>query len=94
MIGDEYVVYGLGNLLSGQLHTVPTSEAFLAVARAQWVDGRWAFVDIEAVPTVVERNTYHVLTAERDSGSFSRTMNMLSSFGVEIDLYEVPAAAE
>lgn len=93
MIDDEYVVYGLGNLLSGQLHTVATSEAFLAVATAQWADGRWSVVDIDAVPTVVERSTYHVVRAEQDGGSFSRTMNTLSSFGIEIDLYEVPTAA-
>lgn len=94
MIGDEYLVYGLGNLLSGQLHTVATSEAFLTVATAEWADGRWRFVGIDAVPTVVERGTYHVVRAERDSGSFSRTMKTLSSFGVEIDLYEGPTAPE
>ncbi|HEY5891550.1 MAG TPA: CapA family protein [Acidimicrobiia bacterium] len=92
MIGDEYVVYGLGNLLSGQLHTVATSEGFLAVATAQWADGSWRFVDMEAVPTVVDRGNYHVLPAGRDGGSFSRTMTMLSSFGVEVGAYQSPTA--
>jgi poly-gamma-glutamate synthesis protein (capsule biosynthesis protein) len=94
MVDDEYVVYGLGNLLSGQLHTVATSEAFIAVANAEWADGRWRFVDVDAVPTVVERGTYHVVLAERDGGSFSRTMNTLSSFGIEVDFYGIAPAPD
>jgi hypothetical protein len=64
------------------------------VANAEWADGRWRFVDVDAVPTVVESGTYHVVLAGRDSGSFSRTMNTLSSFGTEVDLYGSPQASD
>jgi Bacterial capsule synthesis protein PGA_cap len=93
-IGDELVIYGMGNLLSGQLHTVPTSEAFLAVATAEWSEGRWKVTDVDAVPTFVERGTYRVTTADADSGSFQRTMNALSSFGIEVDLSPLSASAD
>lgn len=87
MVDGEYVVYGLGNLLSGQLHTVPTSEAYLAVATAAWDAGKWRIVDIDAAPTFVERGTYTVRQAAPDSGAYQRTMSTLSSYGIDVEPY-------
>lgn len=86
-VGEEFVLYGLGNLLSGQLHRVDTSEGVLAFATAEWEGERWEFVSVEALPVYVERGSYVVRLAEPGSGSYQRTMVALASFGVEVGLY-------
>lgn len=87
-VDGEYLIYGMGNLLSGQLHRTDTREGYLAIARAEWADGRWAFVAVEALPVFVESGTYRVVPVGAGTASYDRTMATLNSRGVEVSPYQ------
>ena len=87
-IGDEFVFYGLGNLLSGQLHRTDTREGVLAFATARWTGARWRFTGLSAVPTWVESGSYSVVPVSEETESFERTMGVLGSYGVVMERYQ------
>ncbi|MFN8017105.1 MAG: CapA family protein [Acidimicrobiales bacterium] len=60
-VGGTYVVFGLGNQLSGQRPT-PRADGLTVVVHAKpQPGGRWKVAGIEAVPTYVEDGSYRVL---------------------------------
>lgn len=78
-IDGEFLIYGLGNLLSGQLHRTDTREGYLAFVSAQWADGRWTLTAVEALPVFVESGSYQIVPVDADTASFARTMGVLNS---------------
>jgi len=93
-VDGEFLIYGLGNLLSGQLHRTDTREGYLAFVRAEWANGRWSFTNVEAMPVYVESGSYQVVPVGADSASFARTMAVLSSRGVVVAPRTVAGAAD
>jgi hypothetical protein len=93
-VDGEFLVYGLGNLLSGQLHRTDTREGYLAFARAEWANGRWAFTGIEALPLFVESGSYVIVPVGADTASYNRTMGVLNSRDVVVTPRTVDGAAE
>ncbi len=92
-IDGELVIYGLGNLLTGQLHRTDTREGVVVLATAQWTGASWDVVKVSAVPTFVEGKTYTVSPTSPDSGSFLRVMEALNSRGVSVEPYGDAAAS-
>lgn len=83
-VGDEYVLHGLGNFLSGQVQSASLRNGVIAMANATEERGEWHFESIEVVPTRVERFTYAVELAEGDTAE--QTLASLSEMGAEIEL--------
>lgn len=60
-VNDRFVVWGLGNQLSGQTQ-LPRRDGLTVVAHAEpGPDGRWHVSRIDAVPTFVDLPSYRVL---------------------------------
>ncbi|MEX2132656.1 MAG: CapA family protein [Acidimicrobiia bacterium] len=93
-VDGEFLVYGLGNLLSGQLHRTDSREAYLAFVRAEWANGRWAFTAVEAMPVFVESGSYQIVPVGPDTASYARTMAILNSRDVTVAQRTVDGAAE
>ena len=93
-IDGEFLLYGLGNLLSGQLHRTDTREGYLAFVSAEWAEGRWAFTAVEAMPVFVESGSYQVVPVGADTASFARTMAVLNSRDVVVAPRDVDGAAD
>jgi poly-gamma-glutamate synthesis protein (capsule biosynthesis protein) len=83
-VGDEFVLYSLGNLVSGQRQVPSAADGVVAVANATRDGDGWRISSVEAVPTYVERGTFRVLRADRGSDSYVRTMNALAGMGVTV----------
>lgn len=84
VVDGEFLIYGLGNLLSGQLHRTDTREGYLAFVRAQWADGRWSFTAVEALPVFVESGNFQIVPVGDDAASYARTMGVLNSRNVVV----------
>ena len=67
-VGDEYVVYGMGNFLSnqsGRCCRAGTEDGVIVRATvAEQPDGRFVVTDLTGIPTMVERGTYRVLPVQ------------------------------
>lgn len=83
-VGDEFVLHGLGNFLSGQVQTASLRNGVIAMANATQERGEWHVESIEVIPTRVERGTYEVGVAESDTAQ--QTLASLSELGAEIEL--------
>jgi poly-gamma-glutamate synthesis protein (capsule biosynthesis protein) len=83
-VGDEFVLYSLGNFVSGQRQIPSAADGVVAVANATRDGDGWRISSVEAVPTYVERGTFRVLRADRGSDSYVRTMNALAGMGVTV----------
>lgn len=92
-IDGEFVAYGLGNLLSGQRQFVNTMDGALAIATAQWSDGKWRIAKLEVVPTTINRNTMAIEPAPDGSTSFARTMAALNAYGADVGVYQPAGSA-
>jgi poly-gamma-glutamate capsule biosynthesis protein CapA/YwtB (metallophosphatase superfamily) len=90
-VGSEYILYGLGNFLSGQRQTPYLSDGVIVFATARPERGRWVFTGVEAVPTYVERGTFKVRRAEPGSDSYHRTMSALGAMGEPVPEYRQPS---
>ena len=74
-IGDEYLVYGMGNFLSNQ---APESCSMCPVSTTDGVivhltvtehpaDGRWTVTEVSHTPTWVDRTSYEIVDVLRDT---------------------------
>ena len=99
-MGDEFLVYGLGNFLSNQspescdVCPVSTTDGVivhLTVTEDQ-ASGRWRVSDISHTPTWVDRTTYEIVDVLRGSGrepallaeSAQRTASALEALGIAV----------
>ncbi len=85
-IGDEVVIYGLGNFLSNQSAASGRAAAtqdgvIVRLGIDEVAAGRFRVSTIEAVPTTVERPGYVVRLAPPGSVPFERTMTNLTLLG-------------
>ena len=99
-IGDEFLVYGMGNFLSNQspescdVCPVSTTDGVivqLTVTEDQ-ASGQWRVSDIAHTPTWVDRSTFEIIDVLRGSGrdpalmaeSAQRTASALEALGVAV----------
>ena len=99
-IGDEYLVYGLGNFLSNQSPETCTGcppgttdgvIVHLTVTEDP-ADGRWSVTDVSHTPTWVDRTTYEIVDVLRDTErppallaeSAQRTAEALGALGTAV----------
>lgn len=85
-IGDEVVIYGLGNFLSNQSaasgRAAATQDGVIVRLEVDEVEpGTFRVSTIEAVPTTVERPSYVVRLAAPGSVEHERTMTNLTLLG-------------
>jgi len=83
-VEGEFILHGLGNLLSGQTHTARTADGVVALVEAEQANGKWRFTSVEAVPTRVERGSYRIRRTVPGDGSYERTMTALAAMGVDV----------
>ena len=93
-VGDEFVVHGLGNFLSG-MHSDPrTSDGLIVHANAVEQRGSWRFESIDVTPTDVTSRGWRILIPDAGTTSYNRTMNVVSSMDAPFGLYEIPPLAD
>ena len=85
-IGDEYILYGLGNFLSGQRSRPATQDGVIVTVEFALRGDGWAARRVEAYPTWVEGRSYRILPASRNPESWRRTERALRLFGADIDV--------
>lgn len=83
-VGDEFILHGLGNFLSGQLFRAETSDGVIAMVRATRNDGIWRFDRVEVIPTQVTGGS-RIVPVEQGSGSWQRTMSAINAMGAGIE---------
>ncbi len=83
-VGEKFVLYGLGNFLSGQRRTAETSDGVIAMVTARRRDGIWSFDRVEVVPTQVVGGSVVVPVAE-GSASWQRTMAAINAMDAGIE---------
>ncbi len=62
-VGDEYIVYGLGNFLSNQRWSLPTQDGVIVTVEFVLRSGHWESRDVTYTPTWVEGGSYRILPA-------------------------------
>ena len=82
-VGDEFVLHGLGNFLSGQVFQPETRDGVIAVIRAKRTDGVWRFDRVEVIPTEVGGGSV-ITPVPRGSASWQRTLSAINAMGAEI----------
>jgi hypothetical protein len=82
-VGDEFVLHGLGNFLSGQRFSPQVQNGVIAMVRARRVDGVWRFDQVEVVPTQVTTRSV-IVPAPEGSDSWRRTMETVNLMGAEV----------
>lgn len=87
-VGDEYVLHGLCNFLSGQVQSASLRDGVIAMVEAVEAQGRWKFRSIEVVQPQVRRGTHAIDVA--DGESLERTMSVVNSMGTSVALFESP----
>lgn len=99
-IGDEFLVYGMGNFLSNQspescdVCPVSTQDGVIVhlTVTEDEADGRWRVSDIAHTPTWVDRSSYEIIDVLRGSGrdpalmaeSAQRTASALEALGIAV----------
>lgn len=83
-VGEKFVIYGLGNFLSGQRVLPETSDGVIAMATARRRDGIWSFDRVEVVPTQVGSGSVIVPVSE-GSASWRRTMSAINGMDAGIE---------
>jgi poly-gamma-glutamate synthesis protein (capsule biosynthesis protein) len=83
-LGDEYVVYGLGNFLSGQ-NSPPRQDGVIVLADVDVVNGQPRVIGIRFQPTWVDRpNVIRVATSNGPlADSWNRTRSVVALLGVD-----------
>ncbi len=85
-IGNKYVIYGTGNILSNQgapATPVPTNDGVIVkIAFAEQRDGTW-LQSVTYVPTFVDRSSYviHFANAFTNNASYQRTVAAMNGLG-------------
>jgi hypothetical protein len=83
-IGDEYVVYGMGNLLSGQVRERTRDGVVVTLHVAERPTGGFIVESVDVTPTWVEPGSYRIVPAEGAAGlgaSCARTVEAITSLG-------------
>jgi hypothetical protein len=88
-VGDEFILHGLGNFLSGQIQSSSLQDGVIAFAHAVESEGRWRFESIDFAPTQVVRGSYRIEPAE--GASYDRTMAALAELGENISVFRSPS---
>jgi poly-gamma-glutamate synthesis protein (capsule biosynthesis protein) len=90
---DEFIVYGLGNFLSGQRRMTETTDGVIVLADLTLRNGQWATRQIRYVPTWELGGTYRILPAAETiaagagtleatlRASWRRTVATISAYG-------------
>ncbi|MEX0863413.1 MAG: CapA family protein [Acidimicrobiia bacterium] len=86
-VGDEFILYGLGNFISAQFFLPNTSDGVIAMVTARSSDSGWRFEEVGVIPTFVSRGSYLVQPAPPGSASFERTMSVMNMMGAEIEAH-------
>lgn len=89
-VGDEFVLYGLGNFISAQFFRPNTSDGVIALARAHQGPAGWRFAEVGVVPTQVSRGSYLVEPAPLGSDSYQRTMAVMNMMGAGVEAFAPP----
>ena len=85
-IGDEYILYGLGNFLSGQRSRPATQDGVVVTVEFALRGDRWVTRRVEALPTWVEGGSYRILPASRHPASWRRTERALRLLGADVEV--------
>jgi poly-gamma-glutamate capsule biosynthesis protein CapA/YwtB (metallophosphatase superfamily) len=93
-VGDQFILHGMGNFISGQFSLPNTSDGVIAVVTANRHPGGWKFDQVEVVPTAVSRGSYAVVPAPEGSPSFQRTMGAINAMGAGIEVFAGHAPAD
>lgn len=99
-VGDEFLVYGMGNFLSNQspescdVCPVSTQDGVIVhlTVTEDEASGQWRVTDIAHTPTWVDRTTYEIVDVLRGSGrdpalmaeSAQRTASALEALGIAV----------
>ncbi|MDE0493815.1 MAG: CapA family protein [Acidimicrobiaceae bacterium] len=99
-IGDEFLVYGMGNFLSNQspescdVCPVSTQDGVIVhlTVTEDTASGRWRVTDISHTPTWVDRANYEIIDVLRGSGrdpalmaeSAQRTASAIEALGIAV----------
>ena len=81
-VGDEVVVYGMGNFLSNQYERPPTQDGVMVTLTfTERPEGGFTVTDVVATPTTVERPSFRIVPATPTShgDSYQRTTAVLGS---------------
>ncbi|MDX1450455.1 MAG: CapA family protein, partial [Acidimicrobiia bacterium] len=84
-VGDEYIVYGLGNFLSGQQFEPRVSDGVVVYADISPRGEHWSVREISAAPTRVVDGSYRIVPVSAATASWHRTMGTLRALGVEVE---------
>jgi poly-gamma-glutamate synthesis protein (capsule biosynthesis protein) len=83
-VGEEYVLYSLGNFLSGQRWLPETTDGVIVLVDQALRGDRWSTRGVEVVPTWVEGGTYRVkLAADANPASWRRTAAAITLYGAD-----------
>lgn len=83
-VGEKYILYGLGNFLSGQVFRPETSDGVIAMVTARRRDGIWAFDEVSVIPTQVTGGSVIRVSTE-GSASWNRTMSAINAMDAGIE---------
>lgn len=83
-VGQEFVLHGLGNFLSGQVQSASLRIGIIAMAKAVYEAGEWRFESIEVIPTQVTPASYRIEVLDGDAAQ--RTLASLNEMGAETSL--------
>ncbi len=99
-IGDEFLVYGMGNFLSNQspescdVCPVSTTDGVIVhlTVTEDAASGQWRVTDISHTPTWVDRSNYEIIDVLRGSGrdpalmaeSAQRTASAIEALGIAV----------
>ena len=81
-VGDEVVVYGMGNFLSNQYERPPTQDGVMVTLTVtERPEGGFGVTAVAATPTVVERPSFRIVraTPTDHADSYARTAGVLGS---------------
>ncbi len=101
---EDYVAFGLGNFLSGQLGSDLTQDGVILTAEVVPRGDRWVVRALRATPTWVASGTYRILPAAETvnagwggawleaelAASWRRTVTTLERYGVSVTPTAVP----
>ena len=82
-VGDKFVLYGLGNFLSGQRFDPQTQDGVIAMVTARRRDGLWAFDRVEVIPTQVGGGSV-ISPVPEGTASWQRTMSAINAMDAGI----------
>lgn len=101
-VGDEFIVYGMGNFLSNQRSRIATQDGVVVFAEIARRGDAWVTRNLDVAPTWVEGGSFRILPAGEPlpgmsdtlksalSASWTRTMRTLRSMGAAVPATTAP----